>query len=60
MNIKKRIVRFLYHWIARIDQGGELPRIATAKNDGVIIGLATHDIEAGEIVEYRPGENTMI
>ena len=58
MSVKKRIVRFFCHWLARIDQGGELPRVATAKNDGIIIGLAAHDIEAGEIVEYRSGKNT--
>ena len=58
MNIKKRVVRFLYCWLARIDQGGELPRVTTTKNNRIIIGLAAHDIEAGEIVEYRSGKNT--
>lgn len=58
MNIRKRIIRFVCHWLVKIDQDGELPYVTTPNNNRIIIGLAARDIEAGEVIEYRPGKNT--
>lgn len=58
MNIRKRIIRFFCYWLVKIDQDGELPYVTTPNNNRIIIGLAARDIEAGEVIEYRPGKNT--
>lgn len=58
MSIKKRFARFLYHCLVKLDQDGKLPYVTTPNNNRIIIGLAARDIEAGEVIEYRPGKNT--